>query len=442
MSSPWPNVFRRIFLSAALALTVTGLTSAETGAIVLVVCLVAMVLGSAHELSKLNDWLKNPRPELVPDADGPWGYTYINLYRLQKKAQQGAELLREALARFEDAGAALPDGVVIMDEYDRIEWCNPLAESHLGITLERDRGQQLTYIMRQPNFLAWLGKESFDAPLVLKNARGSGITLLFTLVRYGAREKLVVSRDITVIENAERIRRDFVANVSHELRTPITVISGFLETFEDSETFELESIRHALHLMRNQADRMHLLVEELLNLSRLESDSSEPRREEIEIPVLLDLLKREMEQLSRGRHRLSIQIDSTDILIGARSEIHSAFSNLAANAVRYTPDGGRIDMHWYPTPNGATFSVKDTGIGIAAEHIPRLTERFYRVDKSRSRDTGGTGLGLSIVQHILNRHQGHLEIMSTLGTGSEFLAHFPAERLLKEPNSKITLIAS
>jgi two-component system phosphate regulon sensor histidine kinase PhoR len=394
-----------------------------------------MLVTANLELAKLNRWLKNPRPESVPDADGPWGYTYINLYRLQKKAEHGAELLREALSRFQDAGAALPDGVVIMDEYDRIEWCNPLAETHLGITLEKDRGQQLTYIMRQPVFLEWLSRENYDKPLTLRNARGIGITLLFSLVRYGAREKLVVSRDITALDNAERVRRDFVANVSHELRTPITVISGFLETLEDSEEFDPEGLRHALSLMRNQAERMNMLVEELLNISRLESDLREPAREDIDIAALLELLHRETTQLSRGRHKISLSIESADTLIGARSEIHSAMSNLTSNAVRYTPDGGSIDIAWRRTPEGASFTVQDSGIGIEAEHIPRLTERFYRVDKSRSRDTGGTGLGLAIVQHVLNRHQGRLDIKSTPGLGSTFIAHFPLERIVA-PNDQ------
>jgi two-component system phosphate regulon sensor histidine kinase PhoR len=365
----------------------------------------------------------------VPEAAGPWGKAFVSLFRLQRKAVRGSEMLREALTRFQDAGAALPDGVVIMDSDDRIEWCNPLAEAHLGIQLARDQGQQLTYLMRQPQFMRWLADESYDCPLVLRNPRNAGITLLFRLVRYGSREKLVVSRDITVLENAERVRRDFVANVSHELRTPITVISGFLETIEDNADMDRATTMHAIALMRSQAERMQHLVEELLTLSRLESDMGAPPREEIAARAMMEMLVREAEQLSQGRHRVTAAIQGDAMLIGSRSELHSAFGNLTSNAIRYTPPGGTIELSWQLSAEGGSFCVRDTGIGIAAEHIPRLTERFYRVDKSRSRDTGGTGLGLAIVQHVLNRHQGRLEIHSEPGRGSRFTVHLPAERV-------------
>jgi two-component system phosphate regulon sensor histidine kinase PhoR len=323
----------------------------------------------------------------------------------------------------------LPDGVVIMDSDDRIEWCNPLAEEHLGIELPRDRGQQLTYLMRHPQFLDWLANESYERPLVLRNARSEGRSLLFRLVRYGSREKLVVSRDITLLDKAERVRRDFVANVSHELRTPITVISGFLETLEDNEDMDRQSTMRAISLMRSQAERMQHLVEELLTLSRLESDLGAPPGDEFDVRVLVELLGRETEQLSQGRHRILLNIEAEGRLVGSRSELHSAFGNLASNAVRYTPAGGEIELSWRMHDGSGVFCVRDSGIGIAPEHIPRLTERFYRVDKSRSRETGGTGLGLAIVLHVLTRHQGRLEIDSQPGRGSRFSATLPPERI-------------
>jgi len=429
MSSPWPYLIRRISLACFIALLIAAFFGSRSGLVALSLLISIQFTSHLVQLWRLTHWLKNPTPSSVPQSSGPWGMVFISLFRLQRRAEHGSELLREALSRFQQAGAALPDGLVIMDAYDRIEWCNPLAEEHLGIDLDRDRGQQLTYLMRQPNFLEWLSKESYEYPLILRNTRGSGTSLLFSLVRYGSREKLVVSRDITVIENAERIRRDFVANVSHELRTPITVISGFLETLEDAEELEHESLMRAIGLMRSQAERMQHLVEELLSLSRLESDVGEPIRDEVSLREFIELLNRETTQLSRGRHKIIVEIEGDDVLMGSRTELHSAFGNLASNAVRYTPEKGTITLKWRRTETGGAFSVKDSGIGIAPEHIPRLTERFYRVDKSRSRDTGGTGLGLSIVQHILTRHQGYLDIQSTLGSGSEFIAHLPSERL-------------
>ena len=428
-STFWPYFLRRLLLAALPSLLLMPLAGIRAGLLLLAVLLAIQLARNLHQLMRLIDWLGNPSPDQVPEASGPWGQAFLGLFRLQRKAELGSELLREALTRFQDAGAALPDGVVIMDTDDRIEWCNPLAEAHMGIQLARDRGQQLTYLMRQPQFLDWLENNPYDTPLLLRNARGERNTLLFRLVRYGPREKLVVSRDITLIDNAERVRRDFVANVSHELRTPITVIAGFLETLQDNEELDRDSVRHAIDLMRSQAARMQHLVEELLTLSRLESDHGAPPNEEISAHALLDMLLREVEQLSKGNHRITAQPGTDVLLIGSRSELHSAFGNLASNAVRYTPAGGDIELRWSHDAQGGTFSVRDSGIGISAEHLPRLTERFYRVDKGRSRDTGGTGLGLAIVQHVLSRHQGRLDIQSEPGRGSVFSAHLPAERL-------------
>ena len=433
MPALWSYLLRRLLAVAFPSLLVAAVSGPMWGLAAFALGVVVLLAMHIRNLWRLIRWLRQPTPETVPEARGPWGDAFLSLFRLQRKAEHGSELLREALTRFQDAGAALPDGVVIMDSDDRIEWCNPLAEEHLGIQLPRDRAQQLTYLMRQPQFLDWLAEESYDRPLVLRNARNEGRTLLFRLVRYGSREKLVVSRDITLLDRAERVRRDFVANVSHELRTPITVISGFLETLQDSEGLDPESVARAISLMRSQAERMQHLVEELLTLSRLESDAGPPPNEELPVAGLIELLVRETEQLSQGRHRIVVSVAGDAVLLGSRGELHSAFGNLASNAVRYTPEGGEIELQWKQVDGQGVFSVRDSGIGIAPEHIPRLTERFYRVDKSRSRETGGTGLGLAIVQHVLTRHQGRLEIESIPGRGSRFSAYLPAERL-KQPS--------
>lgn len=430
LPAAWAYLLRRLLVVVPLAGMAGMLGGLAAGLTVALLASTGLLVWHVVQLGRLVQWLQEPDPATVPEASGPWGRTFLALYRLQRKAEQGSELLREALTRFQDAGAALPDGVVIMDTDDRIEWCNPLAEAHLGIQLARDHGQQLTYLMRQPQFLEWLQAGQYDTPLVLRNARNEGITLLFRLVRYGPREKLVVSRDITLLDNAERVRRDFVANVSHELRTPITVLAGFLETLEDHPDMDREAFTRAITLMRSQAGRMQHLVEELLTLSRLESEHGAPPDEACVVRELIELLVRETESLSAGRHVVRYAVDSDDLLTGSRSELHSAFSNLASNAVRYTPDGGEIVLRWHRDTRGeGCFSVRDTGIGIPAEHLPRLTERFYRVDPGRSRSTGGTGLGLAIVQHVLGRHDGRLEIQSEPGRGSLFTAHLPAERV-------------
>jgi two-component system phosphate regulon sensor histidine kinase PhoR len=249
-------------------------------------------------------------------------------------------------------------------------------------------------------------------------------------VPYGDRQTLVISRDVTDLERVETMRRDFIANVSHELRTPLTVLCGFLETIADAAGGDGELLRRSLPLMTEQSRRMQRLVEDLLTLSRLESSHDPPREEEIDVPELVRALHADALALSAGRHRVLLDVATGDRLLGAGEELRSAFGNLVSNAVRYTPDRGEVEIAWRREGPELVFSVRDSGIGIAAQHIPRLTERFYRVDRSRSRETGGTGLGLAIVKHVLNRHQGRLEIASEPGRGSTFSAVFPRERLV------------
>jgi two-component system phosphate regulon sensor histidine kinase PhoR len=261
--------------------------------------------------------------------------------------------------------------------------------------------------------------------------RNPDVTLEIQLVPFGDNQKLLLCRDITPLEKIETMRRDFVANVSHELRTPLTVVGGFLETLEDMDHDMPESTRHYFHLMQEQTGRMRRLVEDLLTLSRLESSQNVPQETSIDVPAMLRMVLTEAKSLSNGRHQLSLDCDESLHLNGASEELHSAFGNLVTNAIRYTPDGGDISLSWHLRGNEAVFSVRDTGIGIEPQHLSRLTERFYRVDSSRSRATGGTGLGLSIVKHILTRHQARLEVESESGKGSVFSAVFPAARVVR-----------
>jgi two-component system phosphate regulon sensor histidine kinase PhoR len=341
--------------------------------------------------------------------------------------------LAAALTRFQQAGAALPE-VSSLDEADRIEWCNPRAETYFGLDNQRDRGQQITYLIRNPQFVRYLETGSFTEPLLLRLTRGDAELLLsIQLVPYGGSEKLLLSRDVTRWERLETTRRDFVANVSHELRTPLTVLNGFLETLNDLSRPDPEMLRRSLELMTEQTVRMNQLVEDLLTLSRLESTHNPPREEYVDVPGLAQTLYREAQALSAKRHRIALRLDTPHGLKGSAEELRSAFGNLISNAVRYTPDGGEIEIRWTMREGEPAFQVRDTGIGIEPQHIPRLTERFYRVDRSRSRSTGGTGLGLAIVKHVLSRHQAHLEIHSDPGRGSTFTAVFPAARSMPAP---------
>jgi two-component system phosphate regulon sensor histidine kinase PhoR len=386
-----------------------------------------------RQLEALNRWLADPQLTSVPQGSGAWEDTFAILYQMARRQSKSRHQLSEALARFRRAGEAMPDGVVILDEHDEIEWFNPVAGKQLGLNLESDAGRPITYLLRQTQFHEYLAAHNYAEPLIMESLRNPGVTLSIQLVPFGAKQKLLISRDITRVEQLETIRRDFVANVSHEMRTPLTVVGGFLETLQDHAELPADERRHYCDLMLDQTQRMQRLVEDLLTLSRLESAANPLQESEVNVPALMQSLYAEAQGLSRGRHRLKLDLESDVHLLGSESELRSAFGNLISNAIRYTPPSGEVVLRWEDIPDGACFSVRDSGIGIEAQHIPRLTERFYRVDRSRSRETGGTGLGLSIVKHVLTRHHARLEVTSEVGKGSRFAACFPASRLIKTP---------
>ena len=402
--------------------------------------LLVVAVHHARHVALLRSWLRDPVPETVPQGRGAWDRIFGELYRMLRQQRQSESKLTASLEDFQLAGAAMPDGLVILNAVDRIEWCNPRAEQHFGLDCTRDVGQSITFLVRQPQFVEYLQRQDYGEPLTLRQSRGADYILSVQLVPYGDRQKLVISRDVTDLERVETMRRDFIANVSHELRTPLTVLGGFLETISDAGAAEGELLRRSLPLMTEQARRMQRLVEDLLTLSRLESSHNPVREEEVDVPNLARTLYHDALALSAGRHRVLLDLAGDEGLLAAEEELRSAFSNLISNAIRYTPERGELTIGWRRRGEEAVFSVRDTGIGIASQHIPRLTERFYRVDRSRSRETGGTGLGLAIVKHVLNRHQGRLEITSEPGHGSTFAAVFPAERVVaraaREPIAK------
>ncbi len=383
----------------------------------------------AAQLAAFLRWLRKPARDALPPGRGAWERALASLHRYLKDRDEERDRLRAALARFREAGRALPDGVVILDREFHIEWANPTAARHFAIDVRRDLGQPVAHFVRQPDFVRWLAAGDFREPLTLRGARG-GAVLLVRLIEFGDEQKLLNSRDITAQERLETMRRDFVANVSHELKTPITVLAGFVETLGDAK-IEMTAAqrRRYLGLMAEQTKRMQQLIEDLLTLSALESSHAPEDERPIAVRPLLEQLADEARALSAGRHAISVRVEAGGRLLGSRRELHSAFSNLVSNAVRYTPEGGRVALVWRADGTRGVFAVEDTGIGVEPRHIPRLTERFYRVDSGRSRDTGGTGLGLAIVKHVLTRHQASLEVESRLGQGSTFRAVFPAARL-------------
>ena len=429
MSGSWER-----FVTFILVAVVTGILFAALGAVTTLACyIIALLLLVIHywrQLTVLDKWLQGKQSTL-PDRSGQWGDVFARLTRLMRDQSQSYQQINFALERLQRATSAMPEGVVIMDEIDRIEWCNPVAEKHLGINSNLDAGQHITHLVRQTQFTEYLAAHNYSEPLIIKQSRHQGLTLSLQFVPYGDKQKLLISRDVTRLERVQTMRRDFVANVSHELRTPLTVIGGFLETLsEEGSSADPETSKWALTLMMDQTKRMQRLVEDLLTLSRLEDTENLAREANINIPEMLRELYHEAQSLSAGHHRISLNLDTDAKLLGSMDELRSAFGNLVSNAIRYTVDGGEISLNWAIRDGQGVFSVQDSGIGIEAEHIPRLTERFYRVDRGRSRETGGTGLGLAIVKHVLTCHQAKLEIVSEPGKGSCFSARFPAVRLI------------
>ena len=372
-------------------------------------------------LYQLGNWLDNPNSEKLPDGWGAWTDIFSRLYRLRRDDEKNQAELTEWLTRFRQAMHLLPDGVVIMDGVLFLEWCNPVAEMHLGLTLERDKGMRVTNLIRNPDFMDYIILGRYEKPLTLTLKERK---LIVQIIPFETRRQILVTHDVTESERIEMVRRDFIANASHELRTPLTVINGFLEIAMSQRNLEPQTRMAHLKLMAEQGQRMQGLVEDMLTLTRLESLEFPLRSEVVNLHRLLEQILQEAQALSAGKHTISMRIDGPDIN-GNTEELRSAFSNLVSNAVRYTPAGGDIQLLWQDTDSGPQFVVQDNGIGIKPEHISRLTERFYRVDKSRSRETQGTGLGLAIVKHVALRHGATLLIDSQPGAGSAFKVQFP-----------------
>jgi two-component system, OmpR family, phosphate regulon sensor histidine kinase PhoR len=437
------SVFQVLFWMAVVAVPVWFFVDALVAAVAVCALLLWMLLVQLWKIRRLETWLSQPdwRTEL------PWKGVWAEIaQRVQRQLRQNDKLLHaseQRLQYFLQAIQASPNGVTLLDAEGRIEWCNATASNHLGLDAKRDVKQHIVHLLRDPVFSRYFAQDQHDAEVVIDGRANSLIQppkLSVQLHAYGEGQLLLLSRDITSVTLADAMRRDFVANVSHEIRTPLTVLSGFVETLQALPLNEREQQRY-LHMMSVQAERMQSLVADLLTLSQLEGSSPPGNHERVSLPELMAQVATDATALSavlsgqdgeeRGPvHQLIFDEQPEWALLGTRSELLSAMSNLVSNAVRYTPAGGMVRVHWDRGPEGATFSVTDTGPGIAPEHLPRLSERFYRVDRSRSRETGGTGLGLAIAKHVVQRHGGELRIESQVGKGSTFMLTFPASRVV------------
>lgn len=403
-----------------------------TGWAVFSLGLLLMIMVSALQLSRIAKWVKNIEAPPPPSV-GPWDEILAPIYRkLRKDTQTIAELNRH-VDGIMLAAEALPDGAITLNEAMQLTWCNQTASEHIGLNLETDRQHSIFNILRAPEFARYAKQPSWPGPVLLHLSKdGQDKALLVQLTRYGIGQFLIVTRDVTQVEKLETTRKDFVANVSHELRTPLTVLSGFLETLRDmpSESLSADQKERYQTLMLEQAQRMQAIVADLLTLSTLES-SPHAEGEPVRVGRLIHTALQQARILSNDQHVFVENIAEDLCVVGMESELASAISNLLTNAIRYTPRDGTITVSWYVTESGhACYSVQDTGIGIASQDIPRLTERFYRVDRGRSRATGGTGLGLAITKHVAMRHNAELTIHSRFGAGSLFSLIFPPARVV------------
>ncbi|WON76226.1 phosphate regulon sensor histidine kinase PhoR [Serratia sp. UGAL515B_01] len=401
----------------------------------LVSVLVTLVWNFYNQL-KLSHWLWVDRSMTPPPGRWSWEPLFYGLYQMQQRNRHRRRELALLIKRFRSGAESLPDAVVMTTVEGNIFWCNGLAQHLLGFRWPEDNGQHILNLIRYPEFSQYLQQQAFTKPLTLQLNNEHFVE--FRIMPYSEGQLLMVARDVTQMRQLERSRRNFFANVSHELRTPLTVLQGYLEMMSDEELDG--SLRgKALSTMQEQTKRMDGLVTQLLTLSRIEAAPNIDMNEKVDIPLILRVLQREAQSLSNACHEINFRVNENLKVFGNEEQLRSAVSNLVYNAVSHTAKGTHIEVSWQQTPQGAQFQVSDNGPGIAAEHLPRLTERFYRVDKARSRQTGGSGLGLAIVKHALSHHDSRLEVLSEPGLGTRFIFTLPNRLIVEENISESTV---
>ncbi len=392
-------------------------------------CALALHLGWVlAQLFRLEWWLRHRSFADPPDVGGVWGEIVAQIVRLHRRKRFHKQRFVQLMRQLQRSTAALPSGVVILNAQREIVWFNRTAGELLDLRRTADLGMRIEHLLREPQFIRYLAGGDYSNSVVIRPPAGEDAYLSLQVAPYGDGQLLLLVSDVSRQMRLEAVRRDFVSNASHELRSPLTVISGYLETLGQDPALD-DELRGPVAEMQRQAERMTGMIRDLLELSRLEESDAASGGASIDVPAMLALLRKDVLARPIRPRDVRVRIDSVAQLIGDEPEIHSAFSNLVDNAAKYTPPEGSIEMRWWVDEDGGHFAVSDTGMGIPKEHIPRLTERFYRVDAGRSRGTGGSGLGLAIVKHVLQRHGARLEVQSELGSGSTFTCHFPPERV-------------
>jgi len=397
--------------------------------LVMLATILFLLVWHYHHLFKLINWLWQSKALSPPQASGAWGYLYDGLYRQVKQHRNKQKQLNEKIRRFRDGAEALPDAALMLSKQLTIEWCNKKAQRLLGVRWPDDFSLRIDNLLRAPEFSDYLALENFESPCLLLSPIHSDVQLEIRIMAYGSEHVLLLARDISNIQRLEEMRRDFVANVSHELKTPLTVVRGYVEMIQSSQDTLSPHWQKAFQTIEGQVSRMDRLVEQLLNLAKVENNNQD-EKQLVNMEQLIRTLVDEVTWLNQDKkHKINLSITTDVNVLGFETELKSACANLISNAIAYTPENGCINVSWQLMDNKAIFSVKDNGDGIKPEHVNRLTERFYRIDRSRSRDTGGSGLGLAIVKHVLHHHKAELVITSHWGQGSEFSIYFDKNTL-------------
>lgn len=430
MKKTWQRAFIT-WMSGLMAVIAIGFVLGHILALALLYTL-GTLYWQLYQLYQFHSWLRRSGKATPPDASGIWGEIFDAVYRLQKKQRKSKRRMRQALNRIENSTAALKEGVIMADSNGNLEWWNNSAGLLLGLQRPVDRGQPITNILRNPEFFKYFSQKRFGEPLVIKSPSKEGVFLELQTTLYDQNDHLIFVRDVTRLHLLEQMRKDFVANASHELKTPLTVIKGYLETLSMFKDNLPASMQRGIVNMSDQSLRMEHLIEDLLLLSRLETNDQKEPHQWLKLEDICETVRKTALPMMSEQHDISFHIPEDSYIYGATSELYSAFSNLVVNAIKYSPEGGHIQIKWVQNEFSGVFSVEDEGLGIEPRHIPRLTERFFRVDKGRGSNTGGTGLGLAIVKHVLIHHNAKLQIRSQPGFGSTFSCHFPTDRVRQE----------
>ena len=425
------NTFVFIALVAIAFTLILNIFSLPSAVIFLISTLIISISFHIYWIYQLDKWLDNPTINNLPNGYGVWAKLFTKIYRTETKQKKSKQELFGVLDQFKSAAGAILDGVITVDENNDILWCNKTAQKMLNIIPKNDYNRPITYIFRNSLFKDYIENEKYEDTLKITN-QSNKLPLEIKIAHFGSKQRVIVCRDMTKETEIQNMRKEFVSNFSHEIKTPLTVMLGFLETLGDMQSDQNISEKKIIGMMNDQAYRMKTLIDDLLLLSNIESSQYINRSERIDIPTLLKSIKKDVIVPKGSKHKFNYSIDSKLYLYGAKHEIESAFNNLVTNAIRYTPEKGQINICWNLVNELPIFEVVDTGIGIPEKDIKRISERFYRVDANRSRETGGTGLGLAIVKNVILQHQGEMKITSEIKKGSSFKLIFPAERSIKK----------